>query len=183
MARDKFLTSRYVNRSVRLALVIGLVPASAFQAKRASSADLSPRTIRAELTARGLNLSKPSTPTALRDALVVYDYQAGNGVNLNSNTDEVLKAIKGLNEELGQTSLQSHVTVRTKNSGARVWYRLIGREDSHPFNQLTNHSEDDISIGLYFVWAERNGNPTSPKTLPFRIIKAREAVELEESNR
>jgi len=154
----------------------------AFQAKRstpASLSDLSSALTRAELKERGID---PLAAPTLRDAFVVYDFQAGPGNNLNSNAEDILKALKDLNAGLGQTSLQSHLFVQTKNAGARVWYRLIGGDDSHQINQLTNHAEDDIPVGFYFVWAERSGRPTSSKTSVFRIIKSKATVELEETN-
>ena len=149
---------------------------------RSDPSDLSPGAVREELKVRGVDLSAASTPRALRDASVEYDFVAGKGQNLNSDHEQVLKAIKDLNMGFKQTSLQSHVAVHTKKPGARVMYRLIGGGDSLQFNQLTNNTEDDVPIGLYFVWAERNGHPTSPKTSPFKLIKARISIDLEEIN-
>jgi hypothetical protein len=145
----------------------------------ASLSDLSSALTRAELKKRGID---PLSVATLRDAFIVYDFHAGSGDNLNSNAEEILKALKDLNTGLGQTSLQSHLSVRTKKPGARVWYRLIGGDDSHQINQLTNRAEDDIPVGFYFVWAERSGRLTSSKTGVFRIIRAKATVDLEETN-
>jgi hypothetical protein len=142
--------------------------------------DLSPSAVRGDLKERGIDLSTESAPPVLRDALVEYDFVAGKGENLNSNTQEVLRSIKDLNAAIKLAALQSHVIVRTKDSGARVVYRLIGGGDSLYFNQLTNHTEDDIPIGLYFVWAERGGQPTSSTTAKFKIIQTHTSIDLEE---
>jgi hypothetical protein len=148
---------------------------------RSDPSDLSPAALREELRLRGVDLSAASKPGGLRDALVEYDFVAGKGTNLNSDNEEVLKAIQDLNLGLKQISLQSHVSVHTKEPGARVVYRLIGGGDSLQLNELTNHAEDDIPVGLYFVWAERNGHVTSPKTAKFKIIQTRTSIDLEES--
>jgi hypothetical protein len=91
-------------------------------------ADLSSTAIRRELQDRGVDLSARSGSQSLNEALVQYDFQV-SGANLNSNSEDILKAIKELNSTLGKTALLSHVTVRTKHPGARIYYRLIGRED------------------------------------------------------
>jgi hypothetical protein len=146
---------------------------------RTSVLDASSSTIRRELTERGLKSATLSGPLA--EALVVYDFEVGNGHNLSPNSkDEVLKAVKELNTSLRSTNLQSRVAVKTKAAGARVFARLVGREDTYAFNQLTNNSVSDLSIGLYFIWTERAGIPTSSKTIIFRIIQKEVLVDLEE---
>jgi hypothetical protein len=170
-------------RSTAVLLAILLMPTAATPKEGPSSADLSdlsPDTVRRELGKR-VDLSRPSTPQALQDGLVEYGFVAGPGANLNSNSEEVLKAIKDLNQGFSETSLQSDLTVHTARPGARVRYRLIGQTDSMQFNQLTNQAEDKIPIGLYFVWSERGGRPTSSETAKFRIIQAKTRVDLEES--
>jgi hypothetical protein len=154
-----------------------------FRANKSSSTgllDISSDTVRKELRKRGVDATSTATLTGLKDALVQYDFQVGNGNNLNSNSEEVVKAIKDLNASLFQTSLQCHIKIRTKSAGARIWYRLIGRDDAHQFNQLTNGTEDDIPIGIYSIWSERHDTPTSSKTAVFRIIQVKTVVDLEE---
>jgi hypothetical protein len=145
-----------------------------------SASDLSSRVILSELKGRGLNPSKATTPQKLRDAFTQYDFEA-RGSGLNPNNKEFLEAAQNLSVDLSETSLQSHVTVRTKAPGARVWYRLIGGETDSPFNQLTNDTADDITIGLYYIWAERDGKPTSSKQLIFRVIKEQVPIDLVEA--
>src|SRR5262249_15978898 len=132
-----------------------------------------------ELNARGLNLSEATTPEGLREAFTEYDFQA-RGSGLNSNKKELWDAAKSLSTALSQTSLQSHVSVRTQKPGARVWYSLIGRDKPTPFNQLTNDTADDMPIGLYYIWAERDGKPTSSKEIVFRIIQKKVPVDVVE---
>ena len=146
----------------------------------ARGSDLSSKAIRTELKARGFDPSSASTPSALRDDFTEYDFQA-RGSGLNPNKKAFLEAAKNLSISLSETSLQSHVTVRTQRSGARVWYRLIGRDISLPFNQITNNTEgEDLSIGLYYVWAERDGKATSSKEIIFRIIQTKVPIDLVE---
>jgi hypothetical protein len=144
------------------------------------ASDLSSKIIRSELKARGLDPAKKTTPRKLRDAFTEYDFHA-NGSGLNPSNKEFIDAAKNLSADLGETSLQSHVTVHTKTPGARVYYRLIGKETNTPFNQLTNDAADDITIGLYYIWAERDGKPTSSKEIIFRVIKEQATVDLVES--
>lgn len=147
-----------------------------------SASDLSSRVILSELKGRGLNPSKATTPRNLRDAFTQYDFEA-RGSGLNPNNKEFLDAAKTLSVDLSETSLQSHVIVRTQTPGARIWYRLIGGETVSPFNQLTNNTADDITIGLYYIWAERDGKPTSSKEIIFRVIKEQVAIDLVETIR
>ena len=145
----------------------------------APATEVTAEAIRVELKARGLSSSEAATPEGLRNAFTEYDFQA-RGSGLNSNKKELWEAAKNLSAALSQTTLQSHVTVRTQKSGARVWYRLIGRDTPTPFNQLTNDTADDVSIGLYYIWAERDGKATSSKEIVFRIIQKKVPVDLVE---
>jgi hypothetical protein len=150
------------------------------QKKIQKASDLSSKIVLSELKARGLDPAKTTTSPKLRDAFIQYDFQA-NGSGLNPNNKEFMDAAKNLSADLEETSLQSHVTIRTQTPGARVYYRLIGKETVTPFNQLTNDTADDITIGLYYIWAERAGKPTSSKEIIFRVIKKQATVDLVES--
>src|SRR5260370_36677469 len=94
------------------------------QKKIQEASNLSSKVILSELKARGLDPAKTTTSPKLRDAFIQYDFQA-NGSGLNPNNKEFMDAVKNLSEDLGETSLQSHVTIHTQTPGARVYYRLI----------------------------------------------------------
>jgi hypothetical protein len=134
-----------------------------------------------ELKARGIDPLDSNANHNLRLAYISYEFEAGQGKNLNSNQEDISKALEKLNTGLAETALSSHVKVRTPRPGARVWYTLVGSGGKHPFNQLTNNSEDDLPIGIYFIWSEREGKVTSSKQIPFRIIQAAISVDLEET--
>jgi hypothetical protein len=185
-----------MSRLIALALALVMVPMSSTFAQQsgliqhrarkraqttrsAPASDLSSSVIKAELKARGLNPSAVSTSAALREDFTEYHFQGG-GKGLNPNNRELWEAAQSLSLTLSQTSLQSHVTIRTQTPGARVWYRLIGRDTSVPFNQITNDTAEDLSIGLYYVWAERNGKATSSKDIVFRIIQKNVPIDLVE---
>jgi hypothetical protein len=142
----------------------------------ASPTDVSSEAIRLDLKARGVNLSAGPTAEGLRNAFTEYDFQS-RGSGLNSNKKELWEAAKSLSTALTETSLQSRLIVRTQKPGARVWYRLVGRDAATPFNQLTNNSEEDVSIGLYYIWAERGGKATSSKNIVSRIIQKKAPCE------
>ena len=162
-------------------LIVLPQPAASFAGPSAKSlSDISPAAVGADLQSRGIDLSNGRGPQSLRDAMIAYSFVAGNGANLSANNGEILSTILKLNAAFGQTALESHVSVQTGTTGARIHYQLIGRDDTRQMNELTNRAEDDISIGLYYVWAERNGHPTSPKDAVFRIIQARTTLQLEE---
>jgi hypothetical protein len=183
MGSNKNKPSLYPIRLFSVGALLFIMPlvssAKEIRQPEKKKADLSSTVIRRELQERGLDLSLKSGSQSLNDALVQYDFQAG-GANLNSNSEEILKAIKELNSNLGKTALLSHVTVQTTRPGARIYYQLIGREDAHAIGQLTNHADDDLPIGLYFIWAERDGSATSSKVIPFRVIKEVEPIDIEE---
>lgn len=145
-----------------------------------TASDISPQTMLKELRKRGIDPLSSDAPHNLRVAYISYEFQAGQGKNLNSNQEEISKALQQLNEGLSGTSLFSQVRVRTKAPGARVWYALVGSGSAHPFSQLTNDSDDKLPIGIYFVWSERAGKVTSSKLIPFRIIEAQTSVDIEE---
>lgn len=139
--------------------------------------DLSSVTIYTELQARGLDPLQPATSAALRRAYVKYDFATGGGHNLQSS--ESSGSIQELNAALSKTAITSDVSVRTKQPGARIKYRLVAEQQMLALPQLTNNAEDTVSIGLYSFWSERDGNATSkPET--FRIIKPIVVIEIEE---
>lgn len=80
----------------------------------------------------------------------------------------------------------SRVTVSaSKGDGASVYYqtvadRLAGRNVLLMKNLTT--AREDLPIGYYYIWAERDGVATSPKTNPpYEIVKPTEdAITLSE---
>jgi hypothetical protein len=146
--------------------------------------DLSPQAILDDMKRRGvdLNVDHPDRASLL-DAYSAYLLAAGDASNLAMPSDAVRTAQEGLAAELSKSGLQSQVTFRTKVPGARVYYRLAGRERSQPSRALTNEAAERMPIGLYYIWTERSGKATSSTQGPlFRIISERLTVTLEESN-
>lgn len=144
--------------------------------------DVSSATLLSELGMRGLDPLSDSAPAAIRDAFVEYDFSIGGGHNLAENPAS-LKSAERLSVALAASSLQATVRVRTALPGARVRFRLVGRTLEQMFPRLTNDSEDQLPIGLYYIWAERNNVATSSRKGIFRIVQSHLTIDLEEINK
>jgi hypothetical protein len=61
-------------------------------------------------------------------------------------------------------TITTEVIFITKNSGARIRYRLgaLKDENANKSNNLTTTTEN-IGIGTYIMWSERDGKRTSKK--------------------
>lgn len=99
-----------------------------------------------------------------------------------------LETVARIHELSEATGVESDVTVVTRRAGrttagARVRYILTadrrgGKEPAYT-GGLTTVSES-WSIGEYYVWSERGGEPTSDTTFRQLISEPRETIELEE---
>jgi hypothetical protein len=139
--------------------------------------DVSSAAIYADLKARGVNPLKATAPKTLRHAYADYDFALGGGHNLENSNNPA--SIKSLNEAFNNLGLQSLVKARTEQPGARIKFRLVGKDAVISLPQVTNNAEDTIPIGLYYFWAERNAKATSkPET--FRVIKAVVQIDIQE---
>jgi len=147
---------------------------------RVSPNELSPALVNQELKERGVDVLDPTRAAPLKDAFVKYDYLAGDSTNLVSESPSVFKAAKQLAKTLGDTGLRSKVKVITKTAGARVHFQLIGLQNDTVSSRLTNNTDDELPIGFYHIWTERQGVRTSSKTNIFRILKAEAIVDIEE---
>jgi hypothetical protein len=143
--------------------------------------ELSPTLVQEELKSRGVNVLDRSQAGAVTDDFVKYHFLAGDSTNLVSESPSALKAAQKLADSLGGTGLRSKVVVKTKTAGARIHYQLIGRNEDTPSARLTNDTEDEIPIGFYFIWADRQGHPTSPKVDIFRVVKPQIVIDIEET--
>jgi hypothetical protein len=161
-------------------LAVTLAPGggAASETQNARFEDLSPMVIYAELKERGVD-AVLGAPQEVRRAYAQYDTVFGNGHNLNTGTADAAKSATALNNALSQLNLASDVQVRTANPGARIRYRLVGADQIGALPQLSNSAEDNLAIGIYLIWAERANAQTSVP-IPFRIVKPRITVDLEE---
>lgn len=141
--------------------------------------DISPAAIRHDLQKRHVIGNHDTAANEIVSALASYDFQTNNGSNLNSNDEETKRALANLNKSLATKRLQSHVTALTREAGARVWYQLIGSGQPSPFGGMTNNATEDLPIGIYLVWSERQGHKTSI-SVPFRIISPQCSIDIEE---
>ena len=146
-----------------------------------SVSDVSANVIYTELKERGIDPVGQGAKADLTDAFIDYHYRSdGKALNLQATQPEIQKSAEVLSVAIGGTSLRSRVTVKTKTAGARVRYRLIGRQSVNAFSQLTNEASEPLTIGLYNIWSERNGTATSSQTEVFRIIRPELVVDVEE---
>ncbi|MCP4245812.1 MAG: trypsin-like peptidase domain-containing protein [bacterium] len=82
---------------------------------------------------------------------------------------------------LQSAGLSSEVRFRTVMEGATVKYRLAEIAGApKTAHGLTNDASSVLSIGTYYVWAERNGIPTSRTDNEYDIIRNVELVVIEE---
>src|SRR4030095_10524829 len=132
-----------------------------------------------ELAERGLDPLDAASPPAVRAAYV--DYQAAVGDSLSLlNSPGGHSSAETLSARLSETALRSQVRIRTTAPGARVVFRLIGRTVAQRMTRLTNDAIEEMPIGLYQIWSERNGMATSSTSDIFRIIRRNVEVDLEE---
>jgi hypothetical protein len=80
--------------------------------------------------------------------------------------------LKILSDTLRATGVSVNVPFNaTGGAGARVRYRLM-TDDGEPqtATKLTNHAGARMSCGLYYIWTERGGKPTSSKDAWFTVV-------------
>ena len=147
--------------------------------KVSQATDISSAAIRRDLQKRHVIGKQDTEANEIVSALASYDFQTSNGANLNSNDEETKRALANLNKSLATKKLQSRVTVLTRVAGARIWYQLIGSGQPSPFGRMTNDATEDLPIGIYLVWSERQGRKTSV-SVPFRIISPQCSIDIEE---
>jgi hypothetical protein len=141
--------------------------------------DLSSVNIATELKSRQVDVLDERQPASLRDAFVTYDYE-NSGNNLVTATPAGRKAASDLAKALALTKLRSRISVTTAKPGARVYFQLIARDSATPSGRLTNETTEDLTIGLYYIWTERGGLPTSRKADVFRVVAPSLRVDIEE---
>lgn len=143
-----------------------------------SPSDTSPNAVYLDLRDRGLDPLLGSDQ-ALRLAFIQYDTAMGDASNLNPEFEDAQAAASALNTELAKTTHNSFVRIRTEFPGARIRYRLIGKANLNSMPQLTNSTGRPLRIGLYSIWAERNGERTSTPMV-FRVTSERTDIDIEE---
>jgi hypothetical protein len=77
----------------------------------------------------------------------------------------------------------SNVEVKTEKAGANVEYLSLGEKVSgsspSTFKGITTANED-LVIGVYYLWTERNGKSTSDRSSRYVVINPIEKVEIVE---
>lgn len=81
--------------------------------------------------------------------------------------------------------ITSKVSLQTKEkAGATIKIQLVGDRSRHLNNILTakkpSQCEETIRIGIYYIWAERDGEKTSDAGAEFQIVEEKETVVLTE---
>jgi hypothetical protein len=82
--------------------------------------------------------------------------------------------------------VSSELKVKTDTPGARVKIQTLGqRERKEPPRTLKKQTTctEKIPIGRYYIWAERDGRPTSDDDLIFSVVEKKEEVDLKERQR
>lgn len=82
-------------------------------------------------------------------------------------------------------SIASSVKIETlKNNipqgGANIKYQLSGSNQVKTAKGLTPTTEYFLPIGIYHIWAERNGKVTSDRKSEYQILRENEKVEVNE---
>lgn len=83
-----------------------------------------------------------------------------------------------LQEFLNSLNIDSRVTFKTSKPGAVVRYRLFASNETERLGKKTDTTQD-IPIGIYWVWAERDGHETSRKEA-WRIVEEVKTIEIDE---
>jgi hypothetical protein len=146
---------------------------------RISANQLAAESVYQELKERGLDPLSAASPSEIRSAFIDYHAALGDSLTLLGSPGAVSSA-EELSAKLSATALRSQVRIRTTMAGARVLFRLIGRSATQRMPQLTNDAFEDMPIGLYQIWSERNGIATSSTSDVFRIIRRQVEVDLVE---
>ena len=77
----------------------------------------------------------------------------------------------------------SLTVVSLPKSGATIKYQTVGKryrnEDPVTAGQTTTCTET-VPIGLYYIWAERGGKPTSDRNSVYHIINSQQRIEITE---
>jgi hypothetical protein len=144
-------------------------------------ADLDPNQIYLEAKERGVDLLSRKTDRHLREAFVTLHAAADeSGSQLVSEDKPWTKAAREVSSGLSQTKLVSTMMVRTITPGAQIKYKLIGDSRELTAGRLTNSTSEQVVIGLYHVWAERNGHPSSSEEVIYRVIRPEVIIDLAE---
>ena len=89
-------------------------------------------------------------------------------------------AILELSEYLVDTGLVSHVFFHTPTDGAVIKYHLVSDDQAVTVDKKTNSIEPLVlNIGVYHIWSERDGRPTSPPETQYHITNKIVDLELE----
>lgn len=88
-----------------------------------------------------------------------------------------------LSNTLARTELTSSVVIATDEDGPVAQCRLLGQPETVPALHPVVGAETTIPMGLYNIWTERDGEPTSPRDAWFQITRARERIKIYESPR
>ena len=81
--------------------------------------------------------------------------------------------------------ITSKVSLQTKEkAGATIKVQLVGDRSRHVNHILTakkpSQCEETLRIGIYYIWAERDGEKTSDADAEYQIVEEKEAVVLTE---
>lgn len=104
--------------------------------------------------------------------------QLQEAVDRYTRSGRTVRDMAVLNTQLAATGLTSRVTVSSKPSGATVKFRLVGLSEVRTGNSLTNETKEILPIGIYHVWTEVNGKPTSSLDDRRTIVEKDVAIEI-----
>ena len=173
-------TSAHVIAIACAGVMTALVTAGAQSTSaRIRANQLAAESVYQELKERGLDPLSAASPSEVTSAYIDYHATVGDSLTLLGSPGAVSSA-EELSAKLSATALRSQVRIRTTLPGARVLFRLIGRSAAQRMPQLTNDAFEEMPIGLYQIWLERNGVATSSTSDVFRIIRRQVEVDLVE---
>jgi phosphate transport system substrate-binding protein len=91
------------------------------------------------------------------------------------------RALAQLERMLARTGLTSSVTFATDKKGATMKFRSVGQPTAVLSDNLPSGTKVTVPVGLYYVWTERNGKPTSPTDALFPVVREEEGIKVYET--
>ncbi len=100
---------------------------------------------------------------------------------LDGDPNERLRALEEIAAVLADSNLKSEISCLTDVPGATIKYKLIALDTVLTAKQRTNRISEEVPIGLYNIWSERNSEATSSRRKVYRIIKPEVELDIEET--
>jgi hypothetical protein len=101
-------------------------------------------------------------------------------VTLRAGNNPSRRFLVDVANSLAAIDLTSAVTIETERDGATIKCRFLGNPKGTLTGQWEEKAGAEFPIGLYYIWTERDGKPTSPTDAWYRIIRKQERIKIYE---